>query len=117
MTWPSCGCCGGRRGTGAEGRLPWRREAPAPWTRSMSRCSWSGSRSAEGTTTQLLDDPLSVHSLLPFKHEGDLRSDAVVLDLIVLDRSLEFLDPNGGDPVQGLRSLGDNLPCGGLPAF
>src|SRR6476620_10842321 len=83
----------------------------------MPRCSWSGSQSAEDTTAQLLGDPLSARSLLPFKHEGDLRSDAEVLDLVVLDGRLELLDVDGGHPVQGFRRLGDNLPCGVLPAF
>src|SRR3954467_13075092 len=55
-------------------------------------------------------------SLLPFELERDLRIDAEVLDLVVLDRGLEFLDVDGGDPVEGAGRLGDDLPCGVLPA-
>src|SRR3954447_2605923 len=64
-----------------------------------------------------LSAALTARSLLLFKHEGDLRSDAEVLDLIVLDRGLELLDVDGGHPVQSFRRLDDNLPCGVLPAF
>src|SRR5690349_17527655 len=85
--------------------------------RKRARRGWSGSRPGADTTAQLPCDPLSTSGLLPFKHERDLRIDAEVFDLVVLDCGLELFDVDGGDPVQRTGRLGDNLPCGVLPAL
>src|SRR4051812_27915855 len=85
--------------TGAIGQGPARTASRAPTVAPHSGAGKPGA-------LQCRSGPTRYAWLLAFEDERDLRVDAEVLHLVILDGGLEFLDVDGGDPVQAPRRLG-----------